>query len=97
MHLSGEGAQRVRAEVEVRHPPPLCAGESATGLSEAAPAGPPLRAAVTAIGVPANATRGYYGGEIRDRGAAVLPIGASATVRFDPCPPKMWAGIYSFS
>ncbi len=103
LHLVADGAQRVRAEVELRDAPRLCAGESATVLSEAAPAGPPLRAAVTAIGATVSprtlpAGSEAHGGEIvpvtltLDRGAPALPIGAPATVRFDPCPPTGVSG-----
>jgi HlyD family secretion protein len=99
LHLVADGAQRVRAEVELRDASRLCTGESATVLSEAVPAGPPLRAAVTAISAAISprtlpAGSAAHGGEIvpvtltLDHGAPALPIGAPATVRFDPCPPK---------
>jgi HlyD family secretion protein len=99
LHLVAAGAQHVRAEVELRDAPRLCAGEGATVRSEAAPAGQPLRATVTTIGAAVSARtlpagNDAHGSEVvpvlltLDRGAPALPIGAPATVRFDPCRAK---------
>jgi HlyD family secretion protein len=99
VHLVADGPQRVRAKIELRDAPRLCVGESATVLSEVSPAGPVLRAEVTAISAgvsPRTLAAGHegHGSDVAgvmltlDQGAPLLPIGAPATVRFDPCAPK---------
>jgi hypothetical protein len=98
-HMVADGAQRLRAEVDLRDALRLCAGQSATALSDAAPAGPPLRATVMAIGA-AESSRTLPGGSeahgaeivpvtlTLNHDAPVLPVGTPVSVRFDSCPPK---------
>jgi multidrug resistance efflux pump len=99
LHIIPDGALRVRAEVELRDVPRICATQTASVSAEASPS-TAIRAQVAAISPAASsrsiatATADARNKDILavdlslDPSAPPLPISSAVMVRFDACPPK---------
>jgi HlyD family secretion protein len=99
LHIIPDGPLRVRAEVELRDAPRICATQTASIAPDASPSAA-IRAQVAAIS-PAASPRSLASAAAEARNKDILavvlsldpsapppPIGSAVTVRFDACPPK---------
>ena len=99
LHIVQNGQLRIRAEVELKDAARVCASQTATVSAEAFP-NATIHAQVASIGVavtPRSIATPAPDARAKDivpvilnveRGSPALPIGSTATIRFDPCPPK---------
>jgi HlyD family secretion protein len=99
LHIIPDGPLRVRAEVELRDAPRICATQTASITADASPS-VAIRAQVATIS-PAASPRSFTSAAADARNKDILavvlsldpttpalPIGSAVTVRFDACPPK---------